>query len=247
MSTKNLIVEGVLELTGGADTDGALEKYYAPDFIQHSPLCSDGPAGLRQLTERAKGAGAQYELLRSIAEDDLVLLHARVTGLAEVPLILFNLYRAGDNKIQEHWEALGPEIGPTASGHDMGDGPAEVTDRDRTAANKELVRRLIDEVYIGGDLAALDGYVKDGELIRHAPGVADGVAGLRETLAGADYLKVHRVLAEGNFVFAHSEGTLNGTPHAFGDLFRVADGKIVEYWDIRTEIPEQLPHTNGMF
>ncbi|NNN35111.1 SnoaL-like domain-containing protein [Streptomyces sp. S3(2020)] len=247
MSTKNLVVEGVLELTGGTDTDAALDKYYAPAFIQHSPLCAAGPAGLRQLTERAKSAGARYDLLRSIAEGDMVLLHARVTGLAEVPLILFNLYRAGDGKVQEHWEAVGPELGPTASGHDMGDGSAEVTDLDRTEANKELVRRLLEDVFVGGDLSTLDGYTEGGELIRHASGVADGVSGLRETLAAADYLKLHRVIAEGNFVFAQSEGTLNGKPHAFGDLFRVADGKIAEYWDVRTEIPETLPHDNGMF
>lgn len=247
MSTKNLIVEGVLALTGGPDTDGALEKYYAPDFIQHSPLCADGPEGLRRLTERAKGAGARYELLRSFGEGDMVLLHARVTGLAEVPLILFNLYRAGDGRIQEHWEAVAPEIGPTASGHDMGDGVAEVTDLDRTAANKELVGRLVEEAFVGGDLEALDGCTEGGELIRHAPGVADGVAGLRETLAGTEYLKVHRVVAEGNFVFAYSEGTRDGKPHAFGDLFRVADGKVVEYWDVRTEVPQNLAHSNGMF
>ncbi|MHC0430216.1 nuclear transport factor 2 family protein [Streptomyces sp. O3] len=246
MDTKSLITQGVLALTGGDDTDGALDTYYAPTFIQHSPLCADGRDGLRQLTEQAKGAGARYDLLRSIGEGDMVLLHARVTGLAPVPLMLFNLYRAADGRIAEHWEAVAPETGPSAAGHDMGDGAAEVVDHARTAANKDAVRRLVEDVFVGGDLTALDGFFDGGELIRHAPAVADGVASLRETLAGAKYLKLHHLVAEGNFVFALSEGTLSGAPHAFGDLFRLAGGKVVEHWDIRTDVPEQMPHTNGI-
>ncbi|WP_419992777.1 nuclear transport factor 2 family protein [Streptomyces boninensis] len=247
MTTKSLIIEGVKALTAGTDTDGALETYYAPDFIQHSPLCADGRDGLRQLTEQAKGAGARYDLLRAIADDEFVLLHARVTGLAEVPLILFNLYRAADGKIAEHWEAVSPETGPTASGHDMGDGTSEIADADRTDANKALVRRLVEDVFIGGARPSPAEFFDGDALIRHATGIADGVAGLRETLSGADYLKLHRIMAEGNFVFAQSEGTLDGKPHLFADLFRVADGKIAELWDVRTEVPEKMPHGNGMF
>jgi predicted SnoaL-like aldol condensation-catalyzing enzyme len=247
MNTKSLVLEGVQALTGGPDTDRALNTYYSPTFIQHSPLCGDGREGLRQLTEQAKGVGARYDLLRAIAEDDMVLLHARVTGLAEVPLILYNLYHVADGRIAEHWEAVAPEIGPTASGHDMGDGAADVTDPDRTASNKELVRRLVEEAFIGSDDAALDGFFDGGRLIRHAPAAADGVASLRETLAGTDYLKLHRIVAEGCFVFTQCEGTMDARSHVFCDLFRVADGKIVEHWDVRTEVPEQMPHGNGIF
>jgi predicted SnoaL-like aldol condensation-catalyzing enzyme len=247
MDVKSLIVEGVLELTGGADTDAALQAYYAPEFIQHSPLCADGHAGLRALTEQAKAVGARYELLRSMADGDMVLLHARVTGLAQVPLILFNLYRVADGKVAEHWETVAPETGPTASGRDMGDGATEITDLDRTDANRDLVRALVQDALIGGDLALLDGHVASGELIRHTPHSADGLAGLRESLAGVQYLKLHQILAEGNFVFTFSEGTVDGKPHAFGDLFRVADGRVAEHWALRTEVPAQLAHTNGIF
>ncbi len=31
------------------------------------------------------------------------------------------------------------------------------------------------------------------------------------------------------------------------DLFRVADSKIVEHWDVISPIPAELPHTNGVF
>ena len=61
------------------------------------------------------------------------------------------------------------------------------------------------------------------------------------------YTGVHMVVAEGDFVFTASEGTLGGTPTAFYDLFRVADGKIVEHWDVIAEIPADMAHDNGKF
>jgi len=47
---------------------------------------------------------------------------------------------------------------------------------------------------------------------------------------------------------------VHGVYYGFGpdpmvafDLFRVADGKIVEHWDIVPAIPDTLPHGNGLF
>jgi len=44
-----------------------------------------------------------------------------------------------------------------------------------------------------------------------------------------------------------SEGTFGGAPTAFFDLFRVDNGKIVEHWDIISEIPDEMAHENGKF
>ncbi|MFE6148527.1 hypothetical protein [Streptomyces sp. NPDC057889] len=60
------------------------------------------------------------------------------------------------------------------------------------------------------------------------------------------YKTVHKVIAEGEFVLRQSEGEF-GVPVAFYDLFRVADGKIVEHWDVIAPIPAELPHVNGLF
>lgn len=55
------------------------------------------------------------------------------------------------------------------------------------------------------------------------------------------------MVADGEFVLTQSEGSLGGTPTAFYDLFRIADGKIVEHWDVINEIPTAFAHDNGMF
>jgi predicted SnoaL-like aldol condensation-catalyzing enzyme len=44
-----------------------------------------------------------------------------------------------------------------------------------------------------------------------------------------DHHEQMQTVAEGNFVFAASEGTFSGKPMAFFDLFRVDNDKIAEH------------------
>jgi predicted SnoaL-like aldol condensation-catalyzing enzyme len=64
-----------------------------------------------------------------------------------------------------------------------------------------------------------------------------------------DYQRVHRVLAEGNFVLSVSEGAFGGVHSAFYDLFRVADEKLVEHWDTTEKIAprSEWKNDNGKF
>ena len=61
--------------------------------------------------------------------------------------------------------------------------------------------------------------------------------------------RVHRVLGEGDFVLAMSEGPLGGRPTAFYDLFRISGGKIAEHWDTIEAIPprDAWRNPNGKF
>ena len=63
------------------------------------------------------------------------------------------------------------------------------------------------------------------------------------------YDRIHRVLAEGNFVLSVSEGSLDGVHSAFYDLFRVADGRLVEHWDTIEAIAprSEWKNDNGKF
>ena len=79
-------------------------------------------------------------------------------------------------------------------------------------------------------------------------GVIDsGIDDTHPGLAGTDSLGRTRMVAEGNFVFAASEGKFGGEHTAFFDLFRVEDGLIVEHWDVMTTIPTEMAHSNGKF
>ncbi|MEO5876350.1 MAG: hypothetical protein ABIS86_05000 [Streptosporangiaceae bacterium] len=217
MRIADAVSEAVLELTCGTDTLAAANRYYSQEFIQHSPIFPAGWDGLIASIDHAKGLGASYEVLRAIGDGDLAVLHARVTGFAEHPLIMFNVYRVADSKIIEHWEGLQPEFDPALAG-----GTTEVSELDRTDGNRALVRDLIEK-------SCADG----------APGAAGD--------PDLNYVQLHQLVAEGNFVYAQCAGEKEGQQYAVHELFRLQDGEVVEGWNVVTPIPEQLPHDNGVF
>jgi len=88
------------------------------------------------------------------------------------------------------------------------------------------------------------------------PRLGDGISALQVALAvegeggrRIDYRRVHRVLAEGNFVLCVSEGNYDGHHTAFYDLFRLANGKVIEHWDTTEKIAprSEWKNANGKF
>ena len=62
-------------------------------------------------------------------------------------------------------------------------------------------------------------------------------------------LEVKHVIAEGDLVVIHSHVRLKpgDVGVALVHIFRFADGRIVELWDIGQAVPEQSPNQYGMF
>lgn len=89
-------------------------------------------------------------------------------------------------------------------------------------------------------------------MIRHEPGVRDGVA---EFLRDVKVLMQHRtidevklLLGQGDLVFIAAKGTHEGKPCVYVDLYRVEGEKIVEHWGFPEMIPPQSAskNSNGM-
>ena len=53
----------------------------------------------------------------------------------------------------------------------------------------------------------------------------------------------------GDYVILHVHNVREpGTRgRAIIDIFKFENGKIVEHWDVAQDIPEKMPHNNGMF
>jgi len=90
--------------------------------------------------------------------------------------------------------------------------------------------------------------------IQHNPGIADGreaaMAALEPLFARADHsFAVERILVDGEFAAIHVRVT-SPTPPGLGaavvDLYRLADGKIVEHWDVIQLVPEKSANPHPM-
>ncbi|MGW5653835.1 nuclear transport factor 2 family protein [Streptomyces humi] len=249
---KSTVLQAAGELFGDKDP-AAVDRWVAAGYTQHSALAADGPEALRGLVE-SLGADFRYESARVLADGELVALHGTYHGFGPDPLVAFDIFRVdADGKLAEHWDALTPLVKDTASGRSQTDGPTEVTEPDSTEANRALVTEFADKVLVGADYSVLTDYISTTTYDQHNTEAADGLEGFGAAAARwaeqgklLTYKKVHKVIAEGEFVLLQSEGEF-GVPVAYYDLFRVSDGKIVEHWDVIAPVPATLPHDNGLF
>ncbi|WP_433859296.1 nuclear transport factor 2 family protein [Streptomyces kronopolitis] len=251
MNNKDLVLAAVGELFGDRDA-AAVDRWVSPTFTQHSALAADGPEGLRALLSSLP-ADFRYEGARALADGDLVALHGTYHGLGPVPMVAFDLFRVADGRLAEHWDALVPVVEETVSGRSQTDGPTRIGDLGRTGANRELVAEYAEKVLKGADYAASTDYTSAVTYLQHNPEAGDGLDGFGAAAAtwaaqgkNVVYRTIHQVMAEGDFALVQAEGEFGG-PVAYYDLFRLADGKIVEHWDVIAPIPAELPHGNGLF
>ena len=126
------------------------------------------------------------------------------------------------------------------------------------AADLEANKKAVLEFYEAGlnrkDFEAAAKYFGP-KYIQHNPGAPDGIEGFKSFLAFLrdkfpnSKSEIKRVFAEGDFVILHVHAVREpGTRgRAIVDIFRLENGKIVEHWDVAQDIPEKMPHNNGMF
>ena len=223
-------------------------------YIQHNPQTHEGSEGLEALFKRLSQTSPRVNIVRAFADGDYVFAHTEYDFATR--RIGFEVFRFEDDLAVEHWDNIQARLGPNPSGHSMVDGPTEATDLERTEANREIVRDFANDILINRRLDKLGGYIDDALFTQHNPAIADGQHALRTALKATHsdglsigYDRTHRVLAEGNFVLSVSEGTLDGVHSSFYDLYRLADGKIVEHWDTIETVPprSQWKNDNGKF
>ena len=236
----------------------AVDRYFGEPFIQHDPTLADGLAGMKSFAaEVANSSAADITIYRTIVDGDFVLLHSRYQDVRRYggSAIAFDLFRFKDGKIVEHWGGQEPETPPNLSGRTQVDGPRDVIDREKTEANRTLVRTYRETVMGSLRFDRIEEFIDDAHYAQHASKIGDGIAQLRSRIAGVAkeggqlYLTSRRFVAEGNFVLVLSEGDLPSGLTALYDLFRVENGKIVEHWDVLTPIPprEAWKNSNGPF
>ena len=226
-------------------------------YIQHNLDVADGLAGFGEVMQNAPPQGFSADVKRVFTDGDYVVAHTEYDFFG--PKAGFDVFRFEDGLIVEHWDNLTPVTPPNPSGRTQFDGTTEIVDLDKTEANKAVVKGFINDVLIGGKSDTITKYISTETYIQHNSAVADGLDGLGEALAFFAendmvmiYDQTHKILGEGNFVLAMSEGQFGPAPGehvAYYDLFRLADGKIVEHWDVIQEIPpkEDWKNQNGKF
>ena len=106
---KALVLEAFDTLFNNRDYARA-ERYWSPNYIQHSAHIEPGREGLFNLIKSAPPT-LKYEPGVIVAEGDFVIVHGRFSGNGRpVNWIAADVVRIADGVLAEHWDVLQDEV-----------------------------------------------------------------------------------------------------------------------------------------
>jgi predicted SnoaL-like aldol condensation-catalyzing enzyme len=86
----------------------AAEKFWSPNYIQHSAHIEPGREGLFNLVKKLP-ATLKYEPGTIVADGDFVIVHGRFSGFQAVNWIAADILRIKDGILVEHWDVIQDE------------------------------------------------------------------------------------------------------------------------------------------
>lgn len=223
----------------------AVAAYTGARYTQHSTGVADGAEGFIAFFEPfiARNPGRDIRIVRALQDGPHVFLQAyQNINDGEAEWITTDFFDSdAEGKIVEHWDVIAPVKPANPSSRTQYDGPTEVSDLDKTAANKALVKGFIDTVLINRQIDRVAEFINPDKYLQHNPEVGDGLDHF-VALYGADecplsYQECFMAVAEGNFVATLNRARYEDQDLCQVDIFRVESGKIVEHWDNSEPVP----------
>lgn len=86
-----------------------VDRYIAPDYIQHSPMAAPGRDSLKAFLRmiRAQSPHASQRLLRAFVDGDHVILHYHVKKDPEDRgFVVMDIFRLTNGMVVEHWDCV---------------------------------------------------------------------------------------------------------------------------------------------
>ncbi len=109
-------------LFNGCEPEEAVARYVGDAYLQHNPHVPDGKQAVVDHFRRfvTEYPGKHVEVVRAIAEGDLVALHCHQTWPGYPDFAVVNIFRCDDaGRIVEHWDVLQEVPGHSVNGNTM--------------------------------------------------------------------------------------------------------------------------------
>ena len=249
-NVRKLYLEGI----AGGDARTAVHKYTGHRYTQHSTGVGDGAEGFLTFFEPflERNPKREIEIVRSFQDGPWVFCSAYQSlndGAAQwVTMDMF--FTDAGGLILEHWDTIAAYTSETVSGEDMVRGTASVDESSDAAANKSIVLEFTKQVLQERQFDNIDAFIAP-NLIQRASTIGAGPDGLLAWLnssAFGQYEMLFNLFGCGDHVVTYGKRHAGGKDIAVFDVYRIADGKIVEHWMNEEEIgPRHTWGNSGKF
>ena len=249
-NVRRLYLEGIAE--GRAKE--AVSQYTGHRYTQHSTGVANGADGFLKFFEPflERNPDRDIEMVRILEDGPWVFcnVYQSLNGGTAKWVTMDMFFTDDDGLILEHWDTIGAYTEDTASGENMVRGTTAIDTAADSTANKSLVLEYTKQVLQEGNIDKLSEFVSK-DIIQRAPTIGAGQAGLAKWLASDDagqYEMLFKLIGQGDFVVTYGKRRAKGKDIAIFDVYRVADGKIIEHWDNAEEIsPRENWGNSGKF
>ena len=238
----NLYMHGIRD----GHPEEAIERYTGAAYKQHSTGVKDGKEGFIEFFQDfiKRCPEREIEVIRGWEDGRYIFVQVyQNINKGHREWVTTDFFDTDENgKIIEHWDVISLFFNSTPSGHTTLDGPTEITDLDKTDANKQVVRNMIENVlFANSDPSKVSSYFAE-NLIQHVKGAADGRANFKANIHAKDrtlyYQDIVLLVGQGNFVATLCKASWDAQDYAQVDIFRLEEGLIVEHWDNVEPVPE---------
>jgi predicted SnoaL-like aldol condensation-catalyzing enzyme len=219
-----------------------IPEFVLEDYKQHNPTVAQGRAGITGMINYLKTlplppAGAKSPIIRAIQEGDLVVTHLDIQFMGK-HMVVIDLFKLKDGMLAEHWDAIQEMPDQTGLAITATNGIANIDEKASAENSKQVVNRFYKSIINKQSFIEL---IKP-DYIEHDPSVISSGKSLGDYLSGDPDrdMKVHRVIAEGDFAAVQSQFKRGGKAFVLYEIFRVDADKIAEHWSVEQAVPEGI-------
>ncbi len=115
------LVRGLFDDVLNPMDSGAVDRFIAPDYIQHNPNVETGREPLKAFLDMIRGLNPQgvHDVKRMFADGDHVVVHYHVRRWPEdIGWAVIDIFRIENGLIAEHWDVAQDVVtgGPNVNG-----------------------------------------------------------------------------------------------------------------------------------
>lgn len=219
-----------------------IPQFILEDYKQHNPTVPQGRAGITGMINYLKTLppppeGAKSPIIRAIQEGDLVVTHLDIQFMGK-RMAVIDLFKLKDGMLAEHWDAIQEMPDQTGGNVTATNGAAEIVETASSAHSKQVVNTFYKAII--NKQMPVD-VLKDNYL-EHDISVINSHKSLDIYLLSDPHrdVKMHRVIAEGDFAVVQSQFKRGEKAFVFYEIFRIEADKIAEHWSVEQAVPEGI-------